>query len=480
MEVKFYTYSKRRNSTARPTSLDSATVFQVTLKDSSGVLHPVLEIYNNAAWNPSSLNYAYILNYGRYYWVDEWTYIGGRWEATLSVDPLASWKTEIGNSQHYVLRCAGLSNPAVVDTLYPSTGGIPTYIRNYSDFHFSPDYSSCCYVVGVANRASYGYSAITYYTLTSTQIRSLLQYMLVQSTDLWTNGFTGMTDTLYRAIYSPFDYIKSCKAFPVAYSSLNTVPVMFGNYTTDVQGGIVGSNADGGWFVETHDLALPSIWSSVSAKYRVNPYAHLYMHFSPWGMIELNPLDFADASAVRVRCGMDLISGDGILWIYKLVNNSPYFITQKIQKIAADINLSASSINAGGIIMGLTNAAAAAGSVASAGASLAEGALTAAGGVMSAAMASVPTASGGIGSTAQGFATLDGICSLIYTCAAFASEDPTELGNAYMRRAAINTLHESSSPVGYVKCADGEVNCSAMPEELEAIEQHLTTGFFFE
>lgn len=480
MEVKFYNYSKRRNSTAHPTSLDSATVFQVTLKDSSGVLHPVLELNNGASWNPSALNYAYIATYNRYYWIDEWTYIGGRWEATLSVDPLASWKEQIGNSRHYVLRCAGINNPAVVDTLYPSTGGDPYYVKSTADFHFSADLANCCYVLGVANRYSSGYSAVTYYTMTAAQIRSMMQYMLVQSTDLWTQGFTGMTDTLYRAIYSPFDYIKSCKAFPVAYSALSTVPVMFGNYTTDVNGGLVSSQAEGGWFAETHDLSLPANWTSLDAKYRANPYAHLYIHFSPWGMIELNPLDFADASAVRIRCSMDLVSGDGILWIYKVVGSDQYFITQKIQKIAMDINLSSASVNAGGILAGLTTAAGAASALISGGVTMSEGALTAAGGAMSAAMASVPTASGGVGSTAQGFATYDGIASLIYMCTAFTADDPNELGYPYMQRSLISALHTGNNPVGYVKCAEGEVNCAAMPEELDAIEEHLTTGFFYE
>lgn len=480
MEVKFYTYSKRRNSTAHPTSLDSATVFQVTLKDSSGVLHPVLEIYNNAAWNPSGLNYAYIASYSRYYWIDDWNYIGGRWEATLSVDPLASWKTEIGNSQHYVLRCAGLKNKEVIDTLYPTNGEMLTDIRVTEDFHWTQDLQDCAYVIGVANRASYGYSAITYYIMTAAQIRSMMQYMLVQSTDLWTQGFTGMTDTLYRAIYSPFDYIKSCRAFPIAYSPLSTVPVMFGNYTTDVNGQIVGSNALNGWFAEQHDLALPSNWLTMDAKYRSNPFAHLYLRFNPWGMIELNPLDFAGATAVRVRASMDLISGDGILQIAKVINNTPYVVIEKIQKIAMDINLSASSVNAGGILSGLTTAIGAVGAFASGGATLADSALTAAGGAMSAAMSSVPTASGGIGASPQGFATLTGIATLRYQCAQFVSDDPDELGNLYMQRAAINTLHESGRPVGYVKCAEGEVNCSAMPEELDAIETHLTTGFFYE
>ena len=59
MTVNFYTFSKRQNSTASPISA-AAESFSCTLKDSSGVLRPVLEIYKQATWNPTALNYAYI------------------------------------------------------------------------------------------------------------------------------------------------------------------------------------------------------------------------------------------------------------------------------------------------------------------------------------------------------------------------------------------------------------------------------------
>lgn len=479
MEIKLYSYAKRKNSTARPSSLDTALTLQVNLKDQSGVLHPVIEVYQSAAWNPSSYNYCYIAEYSRYYFVDEWVYIGGRWQVSMSVDPLATYKTEIGNSTKYILRCAGLQNKEIVDTLYPTAYGM-TSIYQTADFSFSQDYASCAYILGVANRANVGTGPITYYILTASQIRSLMQYMLIQSTDLWTNGFTGMTDTLYRAIYSPFDYIKSCKAFPVAFSPLLTYNIMFGNYESNVQGGILGSNSAGGWAALTRDLSLPSGWSTWEAKFKTNPYAHLYLFFSPWGMIELNPLDFAGATAVRVRCSFDYISGDGLLYISKVINSTAYFVTMKVAKVGVDINLSASSINAGGFIAGLAGAAGAAASLMAGSIPLSEGVISAAGGVASAAAASVPTASGGTGSSAGGFASFDGICTLIYNCADFANADPTELGYPYMQRAQISALHTSGNPVGYVKCADGEVICHGMEEELEALESFLTGGFFYE
>ena len=481
MEVKLYSMNKRRNSTARPSGLDSALTVQVTLKDSSGVLHPLLEIYQSAAWNPSSYNYAYIADFSRYYWIDEWTYINGRWQVSMSVDPLATYKTEIGNSTKYILRCANLKNSNVIDTLYPSVGDAPTVIYNQADFHFSQDFADCCYVLGVANRSTNGVGAIAYYVLTSAQIRSLVQYMLVAAPDLWTNGFAGMTDVLYRSLYSPFDYIKSCRAFPIAWSPLSTVNIMFGNYTTDVQGSVLGSNSAGGWFTETHDLSLPSGWTSWDAKFRSNPFAHLYLFFPPWGMIELNPLDFAGATAVRVRCSFDLMSGDGILYIHKVYGSEYYFVTMKVVKASVDIALSAASINASGLIAGITTAAGAAVDLYTGSVGTGEALTAIAGGVTSASYAGIPTASGSTGTQTGGFSTYEGICQLIYTCSNFTLEDPDELGNAYMQKAQISSLHPVGHlNVGYVKCADGEVNCNGMPEELESLENFLTGGFFYE
>ena len=473
MTVDFYTFSKRENSTARPSG-SAAASFSCTLKDRSGVLRPVLEIYNTAAWNPTALNYAHIAAYGRYYYVTDWTWIVGRWECTLEFDALASWKTNIGATYKYILRCASEQNVDVVDTYYPSISEQPVVYADTRSFGFSQDFSSGVFVLGVANQNASGAGAISYYTMSSAEIRQLVAFMLPTPTDAWTQSFTSMTDTLFRAIYSPFDYIKSCIWFPWAVPIYTPELVRFGNYLSPVNGQLLNNNA-ATWPRQTILHPLPSNWSTVEAKYRTSPYCHMYVILNPWGVIELNPLDFAGASDVALEVIVDYISGDAQLRIYRRDNLVLTYITQKSARLGVDINLSTAKSDPAGAFSGLLGVAGGIAAIASGGAAAAAGGiLTSLGGVASAAEAMVPSASGSVGQTSGGIAVVDGISTLRLSWPHFADPDPAEIGYPLLKERQISSLS------GYVKCSDGDISAPAYAEELSKIAEFLTGGFFYE
>lgn len=117
--VVFYTFTKKGNSTARPSG--SGSSYNCTAKVPMSVTAPRLQLQlaNGASANPSAWNYAYIAAFGRYYHVTEWTNAGPLWEAALAVDSLASWKTELGALSLYVFRSSTAYNLRLTDTLYP-------------------------------------------------------------------------------------------------------------------------------------------------------------------------------------------------------------------------------------------------------------------------------------------------------------------------------------------------------------------------
>lgn len=475
MTVEFWSgFSKRINSTAQP-SASAALILDCKLKDQSGVLHPALEIYQSAAWNPSSYNYARILSFGRYYFVSEWAWVLGRWECTLQVDAMASWKTDIGAMTKYIVRASYDYDSRIADTFYPPLALEPYYYYDTADFAFDQDFAYGMYVLGVANREGTGAGAITYYTLTSSQIRALVQYMLVTPTDVWTQGFSGLTDVLYRSFYSPFDYIKTCRWFPFTFAALNTVNIKFGNYESTATGAILNSDAEY-WLTDSRVLNLPTNWLNQDAKYRVSPYAHLYLVMNPWGVIELNPMDLSDSTQLKIRIFPDLISGDCLMKVYKIVNSTERIICQQTAKISVDINLSASSFDLGGILRGGTAIAGGIGAaVATGGASaIIGGALAAAAGVNEAVNAATPSMSNSIGQTAGGARAMEGIATLIYTHVLFTGEDNSEFGRPLMRSGLL------SAHPGYIKCLDGELISSCWPEEKEVISGYMIGGFFYE
>lgn len=116
--VRFWTFAKKDNSTARPSG--SYTEYQCRIKAPSGMLHPVIEISATSNY-PNNYNYAYIPDFGRYYFVREWTLEPGNlWTASMDVDALASWKTTIGAQSFYVLRSSAEKDGLIKDTMYPS------------------------------------------------------------------------------------------------------------------------------------------------------------------------------------------------------------------------------------------------------------------------------------------------------------------------------------------------------------------------
>lgn len=118
-DVNFWTFSKKERSTAQPTG--TGTVYSCTANEPLDLLAPVisLKLALNTASPPTVYNYARIANFGRYYWVTGWEIRDGLWWASLRVDALASWKTQIGASSLYIYRSSYEYNGRISDSAYP-------------------------------------------------------------------------------------------------------------------------------------------------------------------------------------------------------------------------------------------------------------------------------------------------------------------------------------------------------------------------
>ena len=117
MNITFYSINKKQNSTKRPA--DSGVTYDCKLKEECSILTPNIKLDLGLSTAPS-FNYAYISDWGRYYFVKNWTFYNRLWEADLEVDVLGTYKTEIGNSSMYVLRSASNYDTNIIDTYYPA------------------------------------------------------------------------------------------------------------------------------------------------------------------------------------------------------------------------------------------------------------------------------------------------------------------------------------------------------------------------
>ena len=480
--VDFYSaFTKKVNSTKKPTASDSYITAYCELKDNCSMLEPVLEIYGSgSSFNPKYYYYCHITSFDRYYFINDWEYDKGVWICYCKVDVLGSFKTQIGLESKYVLRSSSASNINIVDSFYPAVSWRPNnYVSSASISNFENDFADGIYILSVANKEP-NIGALCYYMIRQTNLEYLIETMLPDSGTSWATSFSGMTDTLYRSIYSPFEYIKSCRYYPFNYTSLRTslstdlgVTCRFGNYSAS------GVYADKlrpdsyNWNVETANIYLPSSWISLEAKYRTNPYAHIYLVFNPYGVIELNPLDFTDTNHIRIKIYPDYISGDCMMKIYKVVGSTEYFISESNVKLSIDIELTSSYINGLGFLSGMSKGVSGFVSLATGnpGGGLAE----MSGGIMDSVLSCIPTLSGSSGQSFGGVRAIEGNVMLIYNSMYFANEDNPDFGKPLYDTRTINTLS------GYVQCKDDHIEIDgAMLQELEQIGEFLTEGFFYE
>ena len=119
-------YSKRKNSTKQPTSGTDVTVY---LKDNCSVVNPIFQ----ASTVPTTANYFYIADFGRYYFLSNVVQISNSiWEFTLEVDVLASYKSAIGST---VARIAFAATGWDKDIVDPRTVTKSTKLKYENLYH---------------------------------------------------------------------------------------------------------------------------------------------------------------------------------------------------------------------------------------------------------------------------------------------------------------------------------------------------------
>ena len=135
MEVITYTTTNEAEKVTK-TLTNAATYSNVTMKDPTDTVHPVVTIQTSA--NLSSVNYMRIERYGRYYFVEKPIAVkNGVWELHCTSDPLMSFKDSLLNVSGTVTRSETLFNAYLNDPEYKAlayrkcvTKAFPNEINN--------------------------------------------------------------------------------------------------------------------------------------------------------------------------------------------------------------------------------------------------------------------------------------------------------------------------------------------------------------
>ena len=213
MNITFYTFAKRRNSTKIPSG---GTTYSCVLKDGASVLNPSIQL---EAENPVSYNYAYIPLFGRYYWVDWTNDYNDIWTAALKVDPLASWRTGIRSSSQYVTRSGSASDSFIVDGKYAITTDLDLtnidVTGSDGSTHRPFMNGSYKYIISTTNGADNSsgnpqkLGGASYYVLTPGAAQMFMGYLLQEPTYMSLN-VDEISDNLAKGLINPIQYIGEC------------------------------------------------------------------------------------------------------------------------------------------------------------------------------------------------------------------------------------------------------------------------------
>lgn len=500
--VTFWTFGKRERSTARPgTRGDDISCIANSPLD---LLAPVLSLEYPLDTNspPTVYNYAYIAKLSRYYWVTDWEIRDGLWWVKMRVDPLASWKDEIGAHSCYVFRSSYTFNPHIEDTLYPTLAN-PNKI--------TIDLPRV-WTVGGANAAGtpadsglFIISVVTsigtkYYAMDPGNFSTFMDYLLANTFYEDVLGRLGIASyPEAKIVVNPLQFITSCVFIPMGIASTaqtsETGKIKYDYVVTHI--GVAGvpvppANASG---ITAYEL--PTIGANYNA-YQVqissnmihpqasvrgdwlnySPYNNIEVFYPPFGLITLDPVEFSSADRIRFLLIVDSRSTMATLQIQAVTGSDYRVIATETGNVGIAFPLS-------NVITPGSNVLSMAGSILQAGASAIGAGLS--GNYLGAATSILGGAQAAIGQAVKGRiphassmggpgnpTTLYGQPALQVTQWLMADDDNPGRGRPLCE------VRQFSNIPGYIMADSDEIYITGATEtELQEIRSAVSEGFYY-
>ena len=461
------TFSKHENSTAQPNITGWAS-FDVNFKEGADISAPEITLSASLS-SVIDFNYAKMLD--RYYWIRRKNaFRNGLIVMQLEIDVLATYKTEIGNADLYILRSSNAYTSGMKDTYYPMTGEI---VRNQYEIRaaVSNTFSSGVYVVNVMGKND-ATGTSTLYQFTPVQFSELVRHLMAI-----TDGFdlTDIVDQIKNAVFKPMEYINSVMWFPEAFASS---PVAAADLYIGYWPGNVACSriTDPVLHLNSGAAYTPTVFKHPQAATRGSylnfaPYTQYTIDFPPFGIIPLDTTQLKEQTYVSIDLYVDALTGVGVLTGTSI--GSETATHARLFNISAQYGVQLPLLGNGysGNVAGiLTTAASIAGAVATGGAATMAGAAAAGLGTMENAIIGSSSTIGSQGSIlAHNQARhLDARFFLI------ADEDNARNGRPLCE------VYKPSVLGGFMIAQKGDIDAAIPLPEHDIIKSFLETGFFYE
>lgn len=467
MQATFYQFAKRTNSTKRPSGGQG---FGIDLKAPCNIINPEIKIATQS--DPTGYNYCYLPTFSRYYWIKNWTYSDGLWNASLTVDTLASYRDQIGSATEYVVRSSAKYDGTISDGLYPATARVQSVTTSFQG-GFAETISGGFFIIGFIAKAANSIGAITYVVMTPGNAKKLSAKLLTDVSYLSIDN-SEISDNLTKVLFNPYQYIVSCNYFPFDIAELTAhLPLVakidVGWWSVDVPGWILG--ADNNNFKKSVRVTVPKHPQAANrGEYcNVAPYTDYTIYLQPFGVIPLDASKMWGAAALSIQYVVDLFTGDSVLRIFA---NGTQLVYETTAKLGVSVQLS--NINfgipsgSGGLLQ--TGIAAAFGGLQAA---LSGGTLSDVGnGILNAAQATNAdvASKGATGSTIA----FDMVPYMVARFKIIADDNNEDHGRPLCQRVQLSTIP------GFIMVDDPDIALTATAAEIDSVKSYMKNGFFLE
>ena len=490
MNVTFYTFVKRENSTAQPGAGVTSKTYDCKLKEDTSIIEPSILIVKEAAQSYTDLlsyNYAYIADFGRYYFVRNVISVSNVMvEFILEVDALASFKTEVGNANEYVLRSASSYDGDIVDNLYPTKGNTTLYLSDFSASSEKFSTADITYIIGILNNnSSPKFGAVQYYALTDTQLGNLMSFILGsnpgQSDDFWEamyqmfSAYSLFTpeaqDQILNSMVNPLQYIVESYALPYKPYDPNNVPVAQQLKVGPIDLGyarqgtpLPASSTQRLLFTGSLDLPEHPQKNDRGPYLNLDPFMKYWLYLGPFGLYPVDAVTVYNTHTITYDVSGDLMGN--ITMVLYVDGNQIDILHANVKcnfpvgQVSMDVSRAASSaLNIGGSVFRAMSGDPS---------SLVSGAS----GIVSAADAITPKArtQGAQGTFVNVFDNFNAYGEAHWVI----DDDNTHRGRPLCKPVQISTLS------GYILVSDPDIAISGTAEENEKIKSYMASGFYYE
>lgn len=471
--IRLGSFSKLQNSTAQP-RIENWAEYAVTLKEGMDISNPTLTL--SISWDTiSQYNYAAFLNH-YYFIVGRNMLRNDLCVIDLKIDPLASYKTEIGSTPLYILRSAAASNGNIRDNLYPIKANATCYHDvqqpNIVDGHETSipgDYDSGVIILNVSGTRTAGTS-----TLLQMLPSAFIKLIVALYRDI--NGFQ-LSDMVAKVVQkfggNPQALINSAMWFPFPFDVVNVEQVCIGSWPANdengnmILGGVVLDPVmtlpDVNFTIRKHPLA-----ATRGSYLNLRPFTQYTLGLPGCGVIDLDNMKLQGQSTITIRRVMDAFSGQ---MLEKVTTPNGQVIAYMKGQIGIPLDIQGQN-NAGSLLAGITS------TVGSLVAGIATGGAATLAGAAASGIATAMEAAGGTATSSNvggGFASIvDERIWLDTVCADVTNENNTEFGRPLCE------IRTPASLGGFMIVSEGNVKISGPLPEQQEIKSFLESGFYYE